>query len=63
MRECGGTQVTAAKRLGINRNTLHKKWEQYKVDDRAARGTRDRRRISSERGRRGVRCGLHFLPV
>jgi transcriptional regulator with PAS, ATPase and Fis domain len=36
MRECGGTQITAAKRLGINRNTLHKKWEQYKADDRAA---------------------------
>ena len=36
MRDCGGTQVTAAKRLGINRNTLHKKWEQYKTDDRAA---------------------------
>jgi Nif-specific regulatory protein len=34
MRTCGGTQVTAAKRLGINRNTLHKKWEQYKIDDR-----------------------------
>jgi transcriptional regulator with PAS, ATPase and Fis domain len=33
MRECSGTQVTAARRLGINRNTLHKKWEQYKVDD------------------------------
>ena len=36
MRDCGGTQVTAAKRLGINRNTLHKKWEQYKADDRPA---------------------------
>ena len=40
MRECGGTQVTAADRLGINRNTLHKKWEQYKVDDRAAAAPR-----------------------
>ena len=36
MRECGGTQVTAAKRLGINRNTLHKKWEQYKAADQFA---------------------------
>jgi Nif-specific regulatory protein len=36
MRDCGGTQVTAAKRLGINRNTLHKKWEQYKADDQPA---------------------------
>jgi Nif-specific regulatory protein len=34
MRECSGTQVTAAKRLGINRNTLHKKWEQYKAESR-----------------------------
>jgi Nif-specific regulatory protein len=32
MRECGGTQIKAAERLGINRNTLHKKWEQYKAD-------------------------------
>ena len=36
MRDCGGTQVAAAKRLGINRNTLHKKWEQYKSNDRSA---------------------------
>jgi Nif-specific regulatory protein len=31
MRECGGTKVTAALRLGINRNTLHKKWEEYQA--------------------------------
>jgi Nif-specific regulatory protein len=33
MRECSGVGVKAALRLGINRNTLHKKWEQYKTDD------------------------------
>jgi transcriptional regulator with PAS, ATPase and Fis domain len=37
MRECGGTKVTAADRLGINRNTLHKKLDEYrKKDARAA---------------------------
>jgi Nif-specific regulatory protein len=33
MRQFGGTQIKAAERLGINRNTLHKKLEQYKLDD------------------------------
>lgn len=35
MRECGGTKVTAALRLGINRNTLHKKWEEYQAAGRS----------------------------
>ena len=29
MRQCKGVQVSAAKRLGINRNTLHKKLDEY----------------------------------
>jgi DNA-binding NtrC family response regulator len=33
MRECNDVQVTAAKRLGINRNTLHKKLDEYKAED------------------------------
>jgi Nif-specific regulatory protein len=36
MRLCDGTQIKAADRLGINRNTLHKKLEQYKADDAKA---------------------------
>lgn len=34
MAECGGTQVTAARRLGINRNTLHKKVNDFQKHDR-----------------------------
>ncbi|HUR53764.1 MAG TPA: sigma-54 dependent transcriptional regulator [Gemmataceae bacterium] len=38
MRQFDGTQVKAAERLGINRNTLHKKVTQYKDDDAKAAG-------------------------
>ncbi len=34
MRQCDGVQVKAAQRLGINRNTLHKKIEEFKEADR-----------------------------
>ena len=33
MRQCEGVKVTAADLLGINRNTLHKKWEQYSAEN------------------------------
>ena len=33
LRECGDNQVKAADRLGINRNTLHKKRETYRDAD------------------------------
>lgn len=33
MRQFGGTQIKAAERLGINRNTLHKKLEQFRNGD------------------------------
>ncbi len=29
LRQCNGVQVTAAKKLGVNRNTLHKKVSDY----------------------------------
>jgi DNA-binding NtrC family response regulator len=32
MLQCDGVKVTAADRLGINRNTLHKKLAQYRID-------------------------------
>lgn len=32
LEECGGVQIKAASRLGINRNTLHKKLKQYNLD-------------------------------
>lgn len=34
MQQCDGVQVNAAKRLGINRNTLHKKWVEYTASDK-----------------------------
>jgi DNA-binding NtrC family response regulator len=36
MRQCGDVQIKAADRLGINRNTLHKKLEQDRTDDARA---------------------------
>jgi transcriptional regulator with PAS, ATPase and Fis domain len=35
MRECHGVGVKAADKIGINRNTLHKKLEEYRGDDAA----------------------------
>ena len=38
LRESGDNQVKAAARLGINRNTLHKKREEYRKADAEAAG-------------------------
>ena len=32
LQSCQGTQTKAANRLGINRNTLHKKLKEYGLD-------------------------------
>ena len=32
MKQCDGVQIKAAQRLGINRNTLHKKLNDYGLD-------------------------------
>ena len=36
LRQCDGVQIKAADRLGINRNTLHKKLEEFAAGDAAA---------------------------
>ena len=51
MRQCDDVKVTAADRLGINRNTLHKKLEQYaaangQVEVEVAGRGGERRRVS-----------------
>ena len=33
LKTCGGTQIRAAAKLGINRNTLHKKIKDYHLDE------------------------------
>jgi Nif-specific regulatory protein len=38
LRQCDGTKVKAADRLGINRNTLHKKVEEFERQDARATG-------------------------
>ncbi len=43
MAECGGTQVKAADRLGINRNTLHKKVSDYQKKGRDGSDTEPER--------------------
>jgi len=35
LRQCHGVQTKTATRLGINRNTLHKKIDEYNLQDEA----------------------------
>ncbi len=41
LRQFGGTQIKAAERLGINRNTLHKKLEQFRTEDSKSNGVEE----------------------
>jgi transcriptional regulator with PAS, ATPase and Fis domain len=48
LRQFGGTQIKAAERLGINRNTLHKKLEQFRSEGVKANGVEEPASVEEE---------------
>ena len=62
MKQCEGVQVKAALRLGINRNTLHKKTEEFRLRDAGAAHRPPLGDARAAAGRNAGRAGTRVTP-